>query len=307
MRTYDHVEALGNDEVEGILDGLVYVFPKIDGTNARVMLDEGGELVCGSKNRILALDADNQGFMEWCTTEGRIALRNALSALEAVHEPVCLHGEWLVPHTLKTYRDDAWREFYVFDVFSYNQQSYLPYDAYLDPLLRFGIHAVPCMAVLEHPTVEKLLPFLDKNTFLIKDGEGVGEGIVLKNYDWRNRFGRQPWAKIVRNEFKDTHRLNSAPPTIRTPSEAAIAIANRCVTQTLVDKELSRIKSDNPDASERTLIPRLLSTVFHCVVTEELWNALKKEGWPTVDFKRLRRLVEFRVKELKPGLFGRIK
>ena len=25
-------------------------------------------------------------------------------------------GEWLVPHSLKTYREDAWRDFYIFDV-----------------------------------------------------------------------------------------------------------------------------------------------------------------------------------------------
>lgn len=31
---YQHLERLGNQETNGILDGEVYVFPKIDGTNA---------------------------------------------------------------------------------------------------------------------------------------------------------------------------------------------------------------------------------------------------------------------------------
>ncbi|KKL61905.1 hypothetical protein LCGC14_2190600, partial [marine sediment metagenome] len=33
-----------------------------------------------------------------------------------------------------------------------------------------------------------------------------GEGIVLKNYQWENRWGEQPWAKIVRNEFKEENK-----------------------------------------------------------------------------------------------------
>ena len=34
---YQHVERLGTDETEGILDGIVYVFYKIDGTNGSVI------------------------------------------------------------------------------------------------------------------------------------------------------------------------------------------------------------------------------------------------------------------------------
>ena len=36
FKKYQHIERLGTDETEGILDGLVYVFPKIDGTNGSI-------------------------------------------------------------------------------------------------------------------------------------------------------------------------------------------------------------------------------------------------------------------------------
>lgn len=45
---YQHVEKLGTAEVDGILDGTVYVFPKLDGANASVWLDDG-EVKCGSR------------------------------------------------------------------------------------------------------------------------------------------------------------------------------------------------------------------------------------------------------------------
>ena len=42
-------------------------------------------------------------------------MKNLLEYLKAnpTHR---LFGEWLIPHRLRTYRDDAWKRFYVFDV-----------------------------------------------------------------------------------------------------------------------------------------------------------------------------------------------
>ena len=38
---YQHVERFGTSEVEGIELGRTYVFPKLDGTNASVWLEDG--------------------------------------------------------------------------------------------------------------------------------------------------------------------------------------------------------------------------------------------------------------------------
>jgi hypothetical protein len=51
------------------------------------------------------------------------------------------------------------------------------------------------------------------------------------------------------------------------------------------------------------MIPRLLETVYHCVVTEELWTALKQYKDPTIDFKKLRRHVIAQTKSLAKDLF----
>lgn len=62
---YMHLERIGTSEVEGIEDGLTYVFPKLDGTNASVWLNEEGEVQAGSRNRHLSIGADNAGFLAW--------------------------------------------------------------------------------------------------------------------------------------------------------------------------------------------------------------------------------------------------
>ena len=38
FKKYQHVERLGTSEVQGIENGMCYVFPKIDGTNASCIM-----------------------------------------------------------------------------------------------------------------------------------------------------------------------------------------------------------------------------------------------------------------------------
>ena len=58
---YQHVELLGRTEVEGILDGVVSVQTKIDGSNGVLWLQDG-KLHAGSRKRELRLDDDNHKF-----------------------------------------------------------------------------------------------------------------------------------------------------------------------------------------------------------------------------------------------------
>ena len=109
---YPHIERLGNDEVTDILDGTCLVFPKIDGTNASVW-QEDGQIKAGSRRRELTTDDDNAGFYVWVLTcDAAKPIADYLTR----HPNHTLYGEWLVPHSLKTYRADAWRRFYVFDI-----------------------------------------------------------------------------------------------------------------------------------------------------------------------------------------------
>ena len=59
---YQHVEKIGSDEVDGIMLGDVFVFPKLDGTNAHVWFD-GEQMRYGSRRRELSIDNDNADFM----------------------------------------------------------------------------------------------------------------------------------------------------------------------------------------------------------------------------------------------------
>ena len=177
------------------------------------------------------------------------------------------------------------------------------------------------LCIITNPSDEQLQHEAEANTYLILDGAGAGEGIVLKNYGWQSTSGEQPWAKIVRNSFKEDNRRAFGTTEKHGQFQVEAAIAEEFVTQVLVEKTRAKImqeltEQDCVDGTEdrygdshdyydyydlclarhkrvqerhrAKLIPRLLGTVFFELVNEEMWMALKKHKFPTVDFKRLR-------------------
>lgn len=298
---YIHLERFGTDEVDGINIGDCYVFPKLDGTNASVWM-EGMEIKCGSRNRELSLDDDNAGFMNWVYGESQEALD--LRTFLMCHPGLRLFGEWLVPHSLKTYRDDAWRKFYLFDVMTPGGE-FMHYDHYSAAAKGFGVDFIPCTLKSRNPTYEILQRATEDNRFLIQDGQGHGEGVVIKQYGWKNRFGRTTWAKLITNTFKDKH-IQEMGGSVVNAKLVEEEIADEFITPHMVEKIVAKIRvSKGEEASFGARdIPQLLGMAYHDLVVEELWQALKKHKNPKVDFKTLNHCAIRRVKLLKPELFG---
>ena len=299
FRKYQHVERFGTSEVEGIELGICFVFPKIDGTNSSVWLNENGELRAGSRNRELTYEKDNAGFYNAISKDERI-----LNYLKK-HPTHRLFGEWLVPHSLKTYRDDAWRKFYIFDVCVDNDSEvgleYIPYDIYKPLLEEFNLDYLAPIRVVKNGDYENFIRCLDQNIFLIKDGQGAGEGVVIKNYDFYNKYKRQTWAKIVTSEFKEKHHKEMGAPIIENKMIEE-SIVEEYITLAFVEKEYSKILNDNDGWNSR-LIPQLLSRVFYELINEEMWNVIKKFKMPTVNFKTLNSLTVNKIKKVKPEIF----
>ena len=294
---YQHIERLGTDETQGIENGMCYVFPKIDGTNSQLWFvktgAESGRLMAGSRNRQLELNNDNAGFYNWAYEQDNIY------DFFKKYPDLRLYGEWLIPHSLKTYKDNAWRNFYVFDVM--DGYRYLPYEEYAALLEPFGIEYIPPLCKVENPTYERLIAQLEKNGYLIEDGKGIGEGIVIKNYDYKNKFGRVTWAKIVSNEFKAKH----AKWQITEIKEAKVIeqeICGKFVTKSLIEKEYAKIVTECDGWSSK-YIPRLINTVFYCLVKEDCWNIIKEFKNPTIDYKKLQFFTTSRIKKEMSHLF----
>lgn len=306
FKKYQHLERFGTTEVKQIELGTCHIFPKLDGTNASVWLDENGEIQAGSRKRHLSLESDNAGFYAWVKEQ-----KNLLEYLKEnpTHR---LYGEWLVPHSLKTYREDAWKKFYVFDVAVDKEDSeilhdgddkvnYLSYDEYSTKLEEKGIDYIVPICTIKNASYEQLVNQLIKNVFLIEDGKGVGEGIVIKNYEFKNSFNRQVWAKIVTTEFKEKHSKAMGHSEIKGKKLIEEKIADEFVTQALCDKVYAKIENEGGFTSKR--IPQLLNVVYYDVVREDAWNFVKKYKNPSINFGTLQHFVFAKVRTNLPHLF----
>lgn len=322
--SYTHVERLDHPNVEGLLLGECYVFPKLDGANSVLWYDPYQDTPgTGSRRRDMSVpdSDDNHGFraaMLELWHEGRLD-----SVFAALPPGALIYGEWLVPHTLKTYRSDAWRQFYAFDVRDPNNHLFLPYNDWAPQLRDCGMKVVEPLQIIRNPTIEDIAHVRDTaNTYLISENSGVGEGVVVKNYAFRNAFGRQVWGKSVRNDFKEENRRAFGVAEREGSFQVECAIAEAYVTQAFVEKTRFSVERailiedgivfdpDDPGRIKRVLaekrgqlIPRLLQTVYQELLNEETASFVKRFKDPTIDFRKLRTFVTQQTKKFAGDLF----
>ncbi len=305
FRKYEHVERYGNIEVEDIQKGLCYIFPKLDGTNSSIWSENHCEhcddeiIKAGSRNRTLSLENDNGGFYQ------EMMQRDNIKCFFAKYPDHILYGEWLIPHTLKTYRDDAWREFYIFDVYDKINNKFMIYDDYKPLMDDFELIYIPPIAIIRNPSYEQLIHHLENlNTYLIKDGHGVGEGIAIKNYQYVNRYGRYAIAKIVRNEFKEQNQKEFDQNVKGGSYIVESDIITVYCTEALVEKTYAKIVTENDGWTSKN-IGELLGRVFHDIVKENIWNIVNDRRFKkhAINFTELKKFCIMKIKEIKPELF----
>lgn len=299
---YQHIEKIGSGEVEGILDGTCYLFHKIDGTNSSVWYDDKtGGLAFGSRNRELSLDADNQGFMREMTSEANKDTYNDLLGFLSRNRSVIVYGEWLVPVNIKRYKDEAWRHFYVFDVLETSTGRYWTYEEYKKEFDSNypNIKYIPLIAKLEKPSVEQIRELLPKTgEFLISTG--VGEGIVIKNYDFVNRYGRRTWAKMLTEDFlAEKFKLRSSKKVAQEEGSSVERDIIKLMTVEHVIKEKTKIMELHNDTGWTTRYTfELLNRAFNEFWRDNWENILKKFHNPTINFRTLKQLSDEFVKSV---------
>ena len=294
-KSYQHIEKLGNKEVEGILKGKCSIQPKIDGTNGVVWLGDDGIIHAGSRNRDLSLDNDNARFYNTVIKDDNI--RKYL--LDNPNH--YLYGEWLVPHTIRYYHPESWKHFYVFDIFSYDR-GYIPYDEYSKELDKYGISYIPEIISIDNPTMEDLTKYLKETKYLIPEDK-MSEGIIIKNYEYRNQYGRCTYAKIVAEEFFNTKSLLRMKNHEAKDKTSEKDIVTMMLSESLIRKEFAKIKLAYPDIRRQELIGRTLNTIFHVFIHEELLDYIEKKK-PLINFYYLKKECDERIKEvLRSELF----
>ena len=299
-KKYLHVERLGSEECEGLLDNdTVYVTAKVDGSNGCVYWSEkAGRVMVGSRNFELSDAEDNAYFYAWMKSGADEA--KLLCAYCAAHPTRIVYGEWMGRDrfigAFKGYDKAALGKLLIFDVYDTTEERFLGEPEWRDELSASGLepYFIKLLAVLDHPTLDDVVAVAKTNDFLLEGTDAVGEGVVCKVPGWKNRFGHTAYGKVVLDEF--VKQRKSASKSV----DVELEIVNGYMTDAELEKTVAKVctmvNADSFDPESRKMMGMFTSMCWKDLLIE-CPNWVKRMKNPTVDFGKLAGLCNARAKE----------
>lgn len=279
FKAYPKIHRLGKEETDGILDEPVTIQEKIDGANISIWYNDG-EIHIASRNRELKPDESFNGFREYIK-EHEKALINWFTRLDFTKDNR-LYGEWLVKHTI-TYPDEAYRKVYLFDV--YNDKLDVVFAQSDVKRIAEELGFEYPQIFVEHTllTEDQIKEYVGKS-FIAANGEGV----VIKNREFKNKYGDHVYAKVVHEKFKESNAIVFGGNNKHSDAYNEMYIVNKYATLGRVQKIMQKLQNVTEERLDMKHIPQVAGTAYHDMVTEEIWDIIKKTH--VIDFQRLQRL-----------------
>lgn len=214
MKKYMSVVRLGHKTTENVLQpgDPIIIQEKLDGANGSFKLEEG-EIVAFSRNERLTEQNNLQGFYEWTQTLDANQLRS----------DVVYFGEWLT------------KQFFLFDLYDIEKEKYIHFTEVKKEAERLGLNLIPVFYEGEYQSLEHLESFIGQTALGVKKGEGI----VVKNVDYQDVYGKQLFVKLVIDAFKEVQRIKKP----RDPNfqSAEIEAVQSVLTRARVEKWIYKL------------------------------------------------------------------
>lgn len=287
FRKYEKIYRLGKEETDGILQGTVNVTEKLDGANLSVWLGERGEIRVGSRNNDLTANGNEfNGAVHYCNAH------EGIRTLLAFHPTYRLYGEWLVRHTL-AYNETAYKKFYLFDIFDHNEEKFLEQHTVQNLGTQYKIDTVPNIGEFNIPTLKELTKLVEGQKSVYGEKR---EGIVIRNPAFVNTFGDKCNAKIVSEGFMEDNGITFGGNNKYSEAYWEQYVSNKYITLERVQKIMNKIQPEVNKRLDMEHIPRITSTVYHDMLTEEAWEIAKNVK--KLDYDVLKRICMKKAKQV---------
>lgn len=299
-KSFTHVERLGTDETDGILNGTCYISPKLDGTSALVW-SENGKVCAGSRIRKLFAASDNAGFYVWTQSSDEEAVK--IRELVLTNPHIILYGEFGVGRVanIKDYDVEAHNKLWIFDAFDTNKCEYLHPEIMIDMCSAFQIerYLLPYIKI-NNPTEEDIVKFAEENNYLLSNANHPGEGVVIRNPGFRNKCGNYVIAKFVRDEYLQ----RKAQKKNRTVSKR-LDCEQEIIDYYVTDAELAKAKAkvclalglEEFDKKSGKCVGMFLNLVFRDAVLAEISDICKRWKRPIINFQELNNLCSIKARK----------
>lgn len=309
FKKYPKIHRLGKEETDGILEGEgIVIQEKIDGANVSIWIDDEGVLHCGTRTR--EITEGFNGFVDYINAHEGI--KNFLTQ----NPQLRLWGEWLVKHTI-VYDETKMRKFYLFDITTKSgfqdcidcnggmklfddgeekkcdkcggagsiplPEAYFGQDFVQKIAFQYDMEYPQIFGTFDNPRLEHIEEFVGQSNI----GEN-GEGVVIKNYAHKDKWGNHCHAKIVTEKFLEDNGVAFGGNNKHSETYWEMYIVNKYMTLPRIQKQMNKLQPEIDKRLDMEHIPRIASMAYHDMLTEEIWEISKKVV--AVNFKVLKRL-----------------
>lgn len=231
QKKYHKIIRYGHKSTQDVLNKGDYIIiqEKIDGANASFAVING-ELKCWSRNRELNESNTLEGFYEWVQQNVQV---------QKLLEGVVYFGEWTAQH--KVSYEGYMKQFFLYDIYNLHLEEYVSFSMVRDEAKRLGLQLIPVFFEGEFESFEQLMSYVGRTDLGGKlKGKPTGEGIVVKNVNYRDEFGKQVFVKLVIDGFREIQRQKQTKDSKKVFSEAESKV-RECVTLPRVEKQVFKL------------------------------------------------------------------
>lgn len=195
IKKYMDIVRLGHKTTEGVIKegDYITITEKIDGANSSFTVD-GDNIACYSRNTPLDEHNTLRGFYNWIQT-------TMLPIKEKLNSNYRYFGEWLVSHSIP-YRQECYNKFYLFSIYDDEKQEYLSDDIVKSEAEKLGLNTSPYFYEGKYQSFEHLMSFVGKTELALEHGEGI----VVKNVNYKDSYGKQIFVKLVHPKFAEVQK-----------------------------------------------------------------------------------------------------
>jgi len=247
----------------------IIVQEKVDGANSSFAYNvEEKKLDIFSPNKKLDENNTFNGFWDWAQT---------LDAEKFAKYPnYKFYGEWLVQHTI-SYKWDAYKKFYFYDVWDKETEKYLPQSEVKRLAEELGLNYVKTFYDGPFISWDHCRSFAGRSDI----AEELGEGVVIKNQSKLNNPDETtPFVlKIVTERFseikRENHRIKIEDPQKTEARAKSKAIVDQIVTENRIRKDLYKMIDEG--ILPEKLRPQDMTTVAQNLPNRIIKDCIKEE------------------------------
>lgn len=233
IKKYADIIRYGKSSTQGVIKegDIISITEKIDGANASFTYDVDNPLGVSCYSRRLPLTNDNtlRGFYGWVN-------ENIVPIKEKLNPRYRYIGEWLVSHKIQ-YQEDKYYQFYMFSIWDEETEQYLSDDIVISEAERLGLKTVEYFYRGEFISYEHMSSFIGKSN--MTKVPNMGEGIVVKNSNYFDNFGKQVFVKLVSEKFAEVQKQKL--PKNPNINEKEVAIIKSILTKPRVEKLMLKL------------------------------------------------------------------